>query len=123
MNLPPTLLQQGVEANNTNGSLLLARVVERSTEWSKSAPTDPPPKETPSLDLHQQKRPNQANAISMGGMPTVYCHTHSIITSLNARLERATEKCGSKGLLSGVACLSRAQVLPALLDRNRPRIC
>ena len=81
-----------------HGSLFL-HALERSTEMSKSAPTVPPPKETQSLDLHQQKRSNQANAISMGDMHTVYCHTHSIITSLNARPGWATEKCGFKGLL------------------------
>jgi hypothetical protein len=55
---------------------------------SQSARTDPPPKETSSLDLHHQERSNQADAINLDGMHTVYCHTHGIITSSNARLLR-----------------------------------
>ena len=79
------------DINHCQGSQFL-RQLERSTEWSKSALSNPPPKETSSPDLHQQKRSSQADTSGMDGMHTVYCHTHGITTSLNARLGRATEK-------------------------------
>ena len=43
------------------------------------------PKKTSTLDLHQQERSGQANAINIDGLRTVYSHTHSIIASSNAR--------------------------------------
>jgi hypothetical protein len=36
------------------------------------------------LDLHQQKRLDQADDSSIDGVCTVYLHTNSIITLLNA---------------------------------------
>ena len=44
---------------------------------AQSALTAPPPKETPSLDLHHQERSNQADAFGLDDMHTVYNHTHS----------------------------------------------
>jgi hypothetical protein len=51
----------------------------------ENCPSDPSPKETSSLDLHHQERSNQADATSTDGVCTVCSHTHSIITSSNAR--------------------------------------
>jgi hypothetical protein len=71
------------ESMHCHGPLFLHEL-ERSTEWSKSALTGPPPKETSSLDLHHQERSSQAGAVTIDDMHTVYCHTHGIITSSNA---------------------------------------
>ena len=90
------------DSSHYHGSIFL-RQLERSAEWSKSALTDRSPKKTSSLDVHQQERSNQADATSMDGALTVYCHTHSIITSSNARVVQAVQNHESKGLLSGVA--------------------
>jgi hypothetical protein len=82
---------------------------------SKSALSNPPPKENPSLILHQQKRSSQAGTSSMDGMRTVYCHTHGIITSSNARVGQAVQNHASMGLLSGVAW--KANVRPRSVAR------
>ena len=85
--------------SHCHGSSFLHQL-ERSTELSKSALPDPPPKETSSLDLNQQKRSSQADGISINDMHTVYYHTHGIITSSNARVGE-WEKSGEwTGLLS-----------------------
>ena len=94
---------------------------------SKSALSNPPPKENPSLILHQQKRSSQAGTSSMDGMRTVYCHTHGIITSSNARVGQAVQNHASMGLLSGLNTFSRRK--PRLTrkpwkpcsDPNNPR--
>jgi hypothetical protein len=72
---------------------------------SKSASSAPPPKETSSLDLHHQARSNQADAFSMDDMHTVYNHTHSIVTSSNARVGEWEQSGGWTGLLEKVECM------------------
>ena len=67
---------------------------------AQSALTAPPPKETPSLDLHHQERSNQADAFGLDDMHIVYNHTHSIITSSNARVDEWEKGGGWTGLLS-----------------------
>ena len=72
---------------------------------ANSVLTTPLPKETPSLDLHHQERSNQADAFSMDDMHTVYNHTHSIITSSNARVGEWEQSGGWTGLLEKVVNL------------------
>ena len=79
---------------------------------AKSALPDPPPKETSSLDLHKQERSNLADTTNIDGVCTVCSHTHSIITSSNARAWRAVQNCESMGLLSGVV---RSKHVPNML--------
>ena len=89
------------DSSHCHGSSFLHQL-ERSTELSKSAPTAHPPKETSSLDLHHQARSNQADTTSMDEMHTVYCHTHSIITSSNGRADEWEQSDEWMGLLERV---------------------
>src|SRR4051812_32934048 len=103
---------------------------------SKSASSDPSPKETSSLNLHQQERSNQADATSIDDMHTVYCHTHSIFTTSNVRANEWGQSGRWTGLLERVAsicpqlqfethrdllplphCLKLLLLYPPLLDR------
>jgi hypothetical protein len=86
------------------------RQLERSAESLESALTDLPPKKTSSLDLHKQERSSQADATSIDDMHTVYCHTHSIITSSNAR----AGEWGQSDRWTGLFC-------PGLLGNTRLR--
>ena len=98
---PPLTLRY--DSRHCHGSPFL-RELKRSAESSKSALTDPPPKETSSLDLHLQERSDQADATSIDDMHTVYCHTHSIITSSNTRADEWGQSDRWGGLLSRLVC-------------------
>jgi len=86
---------------------------------AKSALPDPPPKETSSLDLHKQERSNLADTTNIDGVCTVCSHTHSIITSSNARAWPAVQNCESMGLLSGVVfCKFVVILLDSVLNQS-----
>jgi hypothetical protein len=89
------------DSSHCHGYIFLL-VLERSTEMSKTTLFDPPPKKTSSLDLHHPERSNQADAISIDGVRTVCQHTHSIITSSNARASERGQCGRCTGLLSRV---------------------
>lgn len=57
------------------------RAMDRNVEKCLILPS---PKESSSLDLHQQERSNQADSISIDDVCTVNSHNENIITSSNA---------------------------------------